>query len=119
MNNKSSVVVIDNIPKEVQHSALAMARGLEDMVKDIILLSVMRVPHDTGALQRSAKPRRDGPFKYGITYGEEPNVPYARRWEFETPPGGFKQGRQSKYLRSSAHDVTAMAPAYFMRHTHK
>src|SRR5438128_12456902 len=92
-------------------SDAAMDMALATMAVDIERMSKMQVPHDTGALQNSGSIRRKGLKKYSVEY----NKPYARRWEYETPRHGFKQGRKSRYLRDPAEMVASRATDYFKR----
>lgn len=69
---------------------------------DIVRLSKMQAPHKTGALQTSNHgPIRLGLAKFKIAY----STPYARRWEYETPPNGFREGKKSRYLRDPAEQM--------------
>jgi hypothetical protein len=90
-----------------KHDA-AVDRALATMSTDIERMSKMQVPHDTGKLQNSGSTRRLGFKKFRVEY----NTPYARRWEFETPSHGFKQGRKSRYLRDPAELVSSRAKTY-------
>ena len=70
---------------------------------DIERMSKMQVPHASGRLQTSGHHEKTAPMHYVISY----NTPYARRWEYETPKNGFKEGRKSRYLRDPAEQIGA------------
>lgn len=97
------VTVTDNSGKFIDENAKAIDRVLGVAAIDIERLSKMQVPHDTGRLQSSGHHSKIGLMKYHISY----NTPYARRWEFETPPNGFREGRKSRYLRDPAELVAS------------
>lgn len=97
------VTITDNSGRFIDANAQAIDRVLGVAAIDIERLSKMQVPHDTGRLQNTGYHNKLDLMKYRISY----NTPYARRWEFETPPGGFKQGRKSRYLRDPAELVAS------------
>ena len=93
-----SVRIIDKSRGFIVKNADAMDRALGSMAMDIERLSKAQVPHDTGALQTSGRAKRVGFLKHKVEFIKR----YALRWEFETPPRGFKKGRKSRYLRDPA-----------------
>lgn len=92
------VIYENKMPQFATASEIALDRVFGNAAIDIVRLSKMQVPHDQGTLQSSAKITRKGMSKFEIAY----STPYARRWEYNTPPGGFKKGRKSRYLRDPA-----------------
>lgn len=99
----NKVKITDNSSKFVIGNETVLDRVFANTAIDIIRLSKMQVPHLTGALQSSGKIVRKGIMSYEVFY----NTPYALRWEYETPPGGFKKGRKSRYLRDPAKHFTS------------
>jgi hypothetical protein len=109
-----SVKFVSKVPQFLLENTNAVELALARMATDIERLASMQVPHDTGHLQSSIRPRKVAEGHFVVEVGKYPSfVPYARRWEFETPPGGFKKGRKSRYLRDSAENVVRRAETYF------
>lgn len=104
--------VVDKSARFIPLNAMAIDRALNNAAVDIVRLSVAQVPHDTGTLQRSNRIKRIGLMKFEVSY----NTPYARRWEFETPPGGFKKGRKSRYLSDPGDLITRKANMVLLIH---
>ena len=112
-----SIKITDKSEKYKVKSILALDKTMATMMSDIERLSKGQVPHDIGTLQATGRIRRLGALKHEIRYGEAPpaNAPYARRWEFETPPHGFQKGRKSRYLRDPAEAILKNKVKYFER----
>lgn len=85
-----------------------MDKALNNVAINIVRLSKAQVPHDTGNLQNSNLLKRIKLCHFEVSYNESGIAPYARRWEFESPPGGggFKKGRKSHYLSDPAEQET-------------
>jgi len=98
-------------------SVLALDKSIALMMLDIERRSKQQVPHDKGTLQNTGRVKRLGLMRHEIRFGEGPpaDALYARRWEFETPPHGFKKGRKSRYLRDPAEAVLRNKDEYFRR----
>ena len=97
------VKVTDKSKQFVNANGDALDRVLAQMAVDIERLAKQQVPHKTGALQTSGHFERMGFCKYRVFF----NKVYARRWEYETPKNGFKEGRKSHYLGDPAKTITA------------
>lgn len=102
-----SVKVINRIPQYQQKSKVAARLALRNMANDVIRLSKMQVPLDTGRLQSTGKFVGVSPDHITISYA----TPYARRWHFEN--ANFKHGRKSHYLSDPAKLVSSKAAEYF------
>jgi len=113
------VIIIDKSKEFKAKNILALDKTLLLMGVDIRRLSADQVPHDKGTLRNTGArmPQRLGLLNYEIRYGEAPpsDAPYARRWEFETSPHGFKKGKKSRYLRDSAEKVIRKSDNYFRK----
>ncbi len=98
-------------------STIALDKVLANMASDIERRAKQQVPHRKGTLQNTGRTKRLGIMKHQISFGEAPpaSAPYARKWEYETPPHGFKKGRKTRYLRDSADAVTKNKNNYFKR----
>lgn len=92
------VTLIDKSPQFIRENEAVIDREFGIAAIDIERLSKMQVPQETSRLQNTGYHERVGPMKYRLNY----NTPYARRWHFETPPNGFKNGRKSHYLSDPA-----------------
>lgn len=103
---KTKVVIQSNMSKFISKNQSVMDMALSNAATDIIRLSKMQVPHDTGNLQNTGKIKRLGVMKFEVSYNESGLAPYARRWEFTTPPHGFKKGRKSHYLSDPGDQIT-------------
>lgn len=106
MGNIMSARVKNRFP---MYQAKAIARSqltLRAMANDIVRLSKMQVPIDTGRLQSSGH-YTGGGKSYTISYA----TPYARRWHFED--ANFQRGRKSHYLSDPAELIGRGAAAYF------
>ena len=100
------VTVTDRFP-QYQVRAIAQSQlAVRAMANDIIRLSKMQVPLDTGRLQSTGKYTGSGNH-YVVSYA----TPYARRWHFE--PANFKHGRKTHYLSDPAAMVGRQAATYF------
>lgn len=111
------MIIIDKSKQYKVKTILALDKSLATMISDIERRSKAQVPHDLGTLQSTGRPKRLGLLRHEIRYGEAPPAPapYARRWEFETPPHGFKKGKKSRYLRDPAEAVIKNKENYFRR----
>jgi len=105
----NGVRIIDKSGRFADQNAMAMDLALNNASVDILRLSKMQVPHDKGNLSSSGKYERKGLMSFFVSYNESGIAPYARRWEFETPKGGFKKGRKSRYLRDPAELIGSRA----------
>lgn len=91
-----------------------MDLALNNAAVDIIRISKTEVPHDTGNLQSSGYFTKNGLMQYEVGYNRSGQAPYARRWEFETPPGGFNKGRKSHYLSDPVKLITRAENMYHL-----
>ena len=112
-----SIKITDKSKEYKVKSILALDKTMATMMSDIERRSKDQVPHDIGTLQNTGRIKRIKSLKHEIRFGEAPpaNAPYARRWEYETPPGGFQKGRKSRYLRDPAESVLKNKVKYFER----
>lgn len=112
MANK--VIILNKMPLFEKVSDELLDRSLANVAVDIVRRSKMDAPHDTGALSSSGKMIRKGLMDFIIAFGGGaeggggPDVPYALKWEYNTPPNGFKQGKKSHYLGDAAEKYTTL-----------
>lgn len=95
------VTIVDKSDQFIAANRTMLDREFGIAAAEIERLSKMQVPQDTGRLQSTGYHERVAEMKFRIRY----NTPYARRWHFETPPGGFQHGRKSHYLSDPAQTV--------------
>lgn len=102
-----NVTVIDRFPQYRAKSLAASQVSMRRMAADIMRLSKVQVPYDTGRLSKSQELRQNGTNSWTISY----RTPYARRWHFER--ARFQHGRKNRYLSDPTITVGRSATTYF------
>ena len=100
------VTIKDNFPQYLVRSIAQSQVAVRNMANDVVRLSKMQVPLDTGRLQSTGR-YTGGGNHYIVSY----STPYARRWHFEN--ANFKHGRKTHYLSDPAKMVGTVAATYF------
>lgn len=119
----AEVRVINRIPEYHAKSIAASILATKQMAADVLRLAKLRAPYDPGTkdsgqhLVATGKIKEVNEKTIAVSFSD--TLPYGRWWEYNDThprygtPVTFQGGRQSKYLHSSAEEISPKAPTYY------